>query len=106
MESRELLAEAFGLEDPYAKQAMSLIVFAAYGAGGDRCMLNPNIIDDTGEYAVVDAFNEALGEWLTSVVAGSFGEWLDKMFEAVITRQQLLHDWLPTAIADVVGARG
>jgi uridine kinase len=99
MESRELLADAFGSEDPYAQQAMSLIVFAAYGAGGDRCMLNPNIIDDTGEYAVVDAFNEALGEWLTSVVAGSFGEWLDKMFEAVITRQQLLHYWLPTAIA-------
>ncbi len=102
MESRTLLADAFGSEDRYAQQAMALIAFASYGASGDRCMLNPNITDGTGEYAVVDAFNEAPGEWLTSVIAGSFDEWLDKMFEAVISRQQLLHYWLPTAIAGVV----
>jgi cell wall assembly regulator SMI1 len=102
LESRQLLADAFGAEDPYAQQAMSLIAFAGYGASGDRCMLNPNITDGAGEYAVVDAFNEALGEWLTSVIASSFSEWLDKIFEAVISRQQLLYYWLPTPIADVV----
>lgn len=102
MESRERLAVVFGSEDPYARQAMSLIAIADYGRSGDRCMLNPSLTDGAGEYAVVDAMNEALGEWVTSVIARSFGEWLDKIFEAVITRQQLLEYWLPTPIADVV----
>lgn len=82
-------------------QQNELIVgFAAYGDGSDRCLLNGMLRNGDNEFAVTDAFHEAPGEWTSSVIAGSFDEWLRNMFEAVISRQSLLEYWIPTRIAE------
>jgi hypothetical protein len=78
----------------------SAIVVARYGHSGDICLGDPaNTVD--GEYVILDGFNEAPDAWRDSVIARTFGEWLERMLVAFVEEQSLLSYWIPAKIDEL-----
>jgi hypothetical protein len=49
-----------------------------------------------GEAAIIDAFHEVPQEWLFApVIAPSFEEWLRRVIDNFVTRQEIFWYWMP-----------
>lgn len=73
-----------------------LIVFADYG-NSDICAFDatrPN----GGEYPVLDGFHEAVETWRELVIATSFEQWLRRIFDAFVERDQSPVYWLESPL--------
>ncbi len=78
----------------------SAIVVARYGYSGDICLGDPASTVD-GEYVILDGFNEAPDAWPDSVIARTFGEWLEGMLVAFVEEQSLLPYWMRARIDEL-----
>jgi hypothetical protein len=78
----------------------SAIVVARYGHSGDICLGDPaNTVD--GEYVILDGFNESPDTWAVSVIARTFGEWLERMLASFVEEQKILPYWMPAGIDEL-----
>ncbi|HTD32443.1 MAG TPA: SMI1/KNR4 family protein [Candidatus Elarobacter sp.] len=73
-----------------------LIVFADYG-NSDICLFDATR-PSGGEYPVLDGFHEAVGSWRELVIAVTFEDWLRRIFDAFIEREQRLEYWLESPL--------
>lgn len=84
-----------------AEGALLLIALADYQGCGDMCLLNSSIRNTSGDYAVIDAFNETPDKWLSAPpIAGSFSEWLANILDSVSRDRRCLEFWMPHNLGD------
>ncbi len=73
-----------------------LIVFADYG-NSNVCLFDATR-QHGGEYPVLDGFHEAVGSWRDLVIAATFEDWLRRIFDAFVERDQSLEYWLESPL--------
>jgi hypothetical protein len=80
----------------------SLVAVGTSGGCGDLCLLDLEQPTAPDECVVLDGFNETPHLWRKRIIAGSFAQWLERMFDGLIVNGILPDYWAPVLVADML----